>query len=115
MAASQKEFVSYHHANDQQYTNLFEDLFSFHYGIFISKSVQTREISPTLKTDTVRQKIRDEYRRDTTVTVVLVGTGTWKRKHVDQEISSIRHTQFSSRSGRPLSKAGVKGEVLGVF
>ena len=37
---------------------------------------------------------------DSTVTVVLIGSQTWKRKHVDWEISSsIRSTQKSSRSG----------------
>ena len=100
MASSHKVFVSYHHANDQGYRNLFEQLFSVHYGVFISQSVQIGEISPNLQTDTIRQKVRDEYLRDTTVTVVLVGTETWKRKHVDWEISSsIRETKFSSRSG----------------
>ena len=57
-------------------------------------------IHPNLKTDTIRQKIRDENLRDSTVTVVLVGAETWKRKHVDWEIgSSIRQTQYNSRSG----------------
>jgi len=66
----------------------------------VSKSVQIGEIDPVLPTETVRQKIRDEYLRDSTVTVVLVGTETWKRKHVDWEIgSSIRDTKLNSRSG----------------
>jgi len=53
-----------------------------------------------MKTDTIRQKIRDQYLRDSTVTVVLVGKETWKRKHVDWEISaSIRETQYNPRSG----------------
>lgn len=100
MATQHKVFVSYHHANDQYYRNTFEQLFSDYYGVFISKSVQIGEIDPRLPTDTVRQKIRDEYLRDSTVTVVLVGSETWQRKHVDWEISSsIRQTKLSSRSG----------------
>lgn len=95
-----KVFVSYHHANDQGYRERFEDLFSEQHDIMISKSVQIGDIDPNLKTDTIRQKIRDEYLRDSTVTVVLVGAETWKRKHVDWEIgSSIRETKYSSRSG----------------
>jgi hypothetical protein len=48
----------------------------------------------------VRQKIRDEYLSDSTVTVVLIGPQTWQRRHVDWEISSsIRQTKLSSRSG----------------
>jgi hypothetical protein len=66
----------------------------------ISKNVQIGDIDPNLKTDTIRQKIRDEYLRDTTVTVVLIGKKTWKRKHVDWEIgASIRHTKLNPRLG----------------
>jgi hypothetical protein len=66
----------------------------------ISKSVQIGDIDSNLPTERIRQKIRDEYLRDSTVTVVLIGSETWKRKHVDWEIgSSIRQTEYSSRSG----------------
>ena len=56
--------------------NAFEELFSRNYDIMVSKSVQIGEINPYLKTETIRQKIRDEYLRDTSVTVVLIGTET---------------------------------------
>jgi MTH538 TIR-like domain (DUF1863) len=93
-------FVSYHHANDQYYRNEFENLFVRIYDIMISQSVQIGEIDKNLNTETVRQKIRDEYLRDTSVTVVLIGTHTWQRKHVDWEIgSSIRDTKHNPRSG----------------
>ena len=100
MSTVHKVFVSYHHANDQGYRDAFERMFGLLSGVFISKSVQIGEISPYIATDTVRAKIRDEYLRDSTVTVVLVGTQTWQRKHVDWEISSsIRSTMLSTRSG----------------
>ena len=92
--------MSYHHANDQYYKNLFDNLFSNIYDIMVSKSVQIGDIDSNLPTERIRQKIRDEYLRDSTVTVVLIGSETWKRKHVDWEIgSSIRQTEYSSRSG----------------
>lgn len=95
-----KVFVSYHHANDQYYRDRFEHLFSSTYDVMVSKSVQIGDINTYLPTETIRQKIRDEYLRDSTVTVVLIGSETWKRKHVDWEIgSSIRKTQFNPRSG----------------
>lgn len=95
-----KVFVSYHHKNDQNYRDEFENLFDDVYDIMVTKSVKIGDMDDNLKTETVRQKIRDEYLRDSTVTVVLIGTDTWKRKHVDWEIaSSIRQTQFNSRSG----------------
>ncbi len=95
-----KVFVSYHHYNDQIYREEFEKLFANYHDVFISKSVQIGEIDPKLSIDSVRQKIRDDYLRDSTVTIVLIGKETWKRKHVDWEISSsIRKTKLSSRSG----------------
>lgn len=94
-------FVSYRHsAADQLYREAFEKLFVDHHQIMISKSVQIGEINPLLPTETIRQKIRDEYLRESTVTIVLIGAETWQRKHVDWEIgSSIRDTPKNSRSG----------------
>jgi len=95
-----KVFISYHHANDQAYRNKFEALFAEQFDIMVSKSVQIGDLDPNLKTETIRQKIRDEYLRDSTVTVVLIGSETWKRKHVDWEISStIRDTLRNPRGG----------------
>ncbi len=95
-----KVFVSYHHDNDQFYRDRFERIFATAHDIIVPWSVQIGEINPLLPTETIRQKIRDEYLRDSTVTVVLVGTQTWQRKHVDWEIgSSIRHTAYNPRSG----------------
>lgn len=95
-----KVFVSYHHVNDQYYRNKFELLFANLHNIMISNSVQIGDVNPYLPSDTIRQKVRDEYLRDSTVTVVLVGSETWKRKHVDWEIgSSIRDTLRNPRSG----------------
>ena len=63
-------------------------------------SVQLGDINESLNPETIRRRIRDEYLRDTSVTVVLIGTQTWQRKHVDWEISSsIRNTEFNPRSG----------------
>ena len=50
----------------------------------VDRSVDTGNINDTgLKMATVRQKIRDEYIRDSTVTIVLIGLRTWQRKHID--------------------------------
>jgi hypothetical protein len=96
-----KVFVSYHHSiGDQKYRNEFEKLFAEKHDVMISESVQIGDIAPNIATDTIRRKIRDEYLRDSTVTVVLIGPETWQRKHVDWEIgSSIRQTQYNPRSG----------------
>nr|VFK20658.1 MAG: MTH538 TIR-like domain (DUF1863) [Candidatus Kentron sp. LPFa] len=65
-----------------------------------SRSVPIGKIDPDLPAKVIHQKIRDEYLWDSTVTVVLIGTETWKRKHVDWEIgASIRKTDHNPRSG----------------
>lgn len=100
MTTTHKTFISFHHYNDEDYKIAFENLFAQHYGLMISKSVGDGDINTNYQTDTIRAKIRDEYLADSTVTVVLIGSETWKRKHVDWEVSSsIRDTKNSSRSG----------------
>ncbi|MFC1941176.1 TIR domain-containing protein [Chloroflexota bacterium] len=94
-----KVFISFYHGDDQ-YKRDIEHLFSDLYHVFISNSVQEDDIHPNTNTEAIRQRIRDVYLRDSSVTIVLVGNETWKRKHVDWEIaSSIRQTNFNPRSG----------------
>ena len=100
MSQRHKVFVSYHHANDQEYREYFEEMFSSFHDIMISQSVQIDDIDTDLSDDRIRQVIRDDYLSDSTVTLVLIGSQTWQRKHVDWEIaSSIRDTKHNSRSG----------------
>lgn len=94
-----KVFISYHHANDQHYK---EELLRFNeeHGIFLDRSVDTDDIDDGLPDQTIRGLIRDDYLRDSTVTIVLVGTETKKRKHVDWEIySSMFDGQKNKKSG----------------
>lgn len=92
-------FVSFHN-KDEYYKEKLEKDFGTYYKTFISKSVGDGDIDPNLKTETIRQKIRDNFIADASVTIVLIGKETWKRKHVDWEISSsIRDTQKNSRTG----------------
>ena len=60
----------------------------------------TGEIPDYLDDESIREKIRDEYLRDSTVTLVLVGTKTRNRKHVDWEIySSMYDGTVNKKSG----------------
>lgn len=92
-----KVFVSYHH-EDQHYKDQFARMMEGH---IVDRSVEDGDIDDlNVKTDTIRQRIRDEFIREATVTVVLVGRCTWQRKHVDWEIgSSLRDTLRNSRCG----------------
>ena len=94
-----KVFISYHHHNDQLYK---DELVRWgeENALFADKSVDTGDISDELNDETIREKIRDEYLRDSTVTILLVGTETRIRKHVDWEIySSMFDGRVSKKSG----------------
>ena len=94
-----KVFISHHHDNDQDYK---EALVAFgeENEIFIDRSVDTGDISDGLNDEYIRELIRDEYLRDSTVTIVLVGTETRRRKHVDWEIySSMYDGTINKKSG----------------
>lgn len=91
-----KVFISFHH-EDQAYKDRFVKMMNHD---FIDKSVKDGDINDNIKTDTIRQKVRDEFIRDASVTVVLIGKRTWQRKHVDWEIgSSISKTKRNPRCG----------------
>ena len=91
-----KVFITFHH-KDQRYKDRFEQLMSGH---IVGKAVNDGDIDDGLAVETIRRKIRDDFVADATVTVVLVGSCTWQRKHVDWEISaSLMDTRKNSRCG----------------
>ena len=97
--ARHKVFISYHHSNDQKYKEQLVE-FGERYSIFVDRSVDTGDIPDTWTDEQIRRAIRDRYLRDSTVTVVLVGTETKRRKHVDWEIhSSMYDGSVNKRSG----------------
>ncbi len=94
-----KVFISYHHDNDRPYKDGLVE-FAEKNQIFIDASVDTGDIPDNISSESVRKKIRDEYLRDSTVTIVLVGTETRRRKHIDWEIhSSMYDGSVNRRSG----------------
>ena len=94
-----KVFISYHHSNDQWFKDELVNLGEKH-DIFLDQSVDTGDILDYLDDESIREKIRDQYLRDSSVTIVLVGTETKGRKHVDWEIySSMFDGPVNKRSG----------------
>ena len=94
-----KVFISYHHAYDQQYKNDLE-VMNDEYGIFINRSVALGDIDDSKDAQTIREIIRDDYLRDTSVLILLVGLETKNRKHVDWEVfSSMRNSIKNKKSG----------------
>jgi hypothetical protein len=75
-----KVFISYHHGDKtidprcgRFWKERFEHLFHNNYEVLITKSVQEGDIKDGIATETTRQKIRDEFISEATVTVVLIG------------------------------------------
>ncbi len=91
-------FISYFHKEDQKFKNKLVN--KYDNRIFLDGSVNTNDIDETLSDQAIRQIIRDNYLRDTTVTILLLGKNTHKRKHIDWEVSSsLRNTEYNKRSG----------------
>lgn len=94
-----KVFISYHHANDQWAKDRLIEL-NKQYDIFIDCSVDTGDIPDTWDDQHIRTEIRDNYLRDSTVTILLVGVETRNRKHIDWELySSMFDGQVNKKSG----------------
>ena len=95
-ARRHRVFVSFHH-DDQSYKDSFVRMMGEN---MIDESVDIGDIPQNIAVETIRQRIRDEFIRSASVTVVLIGPGTWQRKHVDWEIgSSLRDTNLNPRCG----------------
>jgi hypothetical protein len=78
---------------------LFEDLFNVKHDICDSYAIKEGEIG-NIGTEKVRQQTREKHLKNSTVTIVLIGKDTWRRKHVDYEIyASLRQTKNNPRSG----------------
>lgn len=77
-------FVSYHHGNDQGWYDLFAQSFGASFEVFTDTSLERRVDSDDA--DYVRRVIREQNITGSSVTVVLCGSDTWKRRWVDWEI-----------------------------
>ena len=90
-------FISFHH-DDQRWKEKFVAQIGPN---IIDESVGDGDIDDARSsTEAIRQRIRERFICDATVTVVLVGPCTWQRKHVDWEIgASLRHTSWNPRCG----------------
>ena len=86
MPDKRKVFISYRHNAHKQYKDELIRL-NNKYDLFIDMSVDSGEISDNLSDETIRQKIRDEKLKDSTVTILLYGRDINKRKFIDWEIA----------------------------
>jgi hypothetical protein len=91
-----KTFVSYFHKDDQAYKEQFENLFG---DLIVSKSVDDGDINSDNSDEYIKQLIQKDFLKDTTVLVVLVGSKTKCRKHVDWEIAGALSSRVGGTSG----------------
>ena len=92
-------FISYHHKNDQWAKDRLIEL-NKQFDFFIDKSVDTGDIPDEWDDQKIRTAIRDNYLKNSTVTILLVGTETKYRKHIDWELfSSMYDGAVNKRSG----------------
>ncbi|WP_378947617.1 TIR domain-containing protein [Mesorhizobium sp. ANAO-SY3R2] len=105
-----KCFISYHHADDHAVRN-FVDTFDHAHDVFIVRRLgeMPDDIINSSNTDYVMSCIRENYIRDSTVTIVMAGQCTWARRYVDWEI------QASLRSGETITPNGLLGIKLPTF
>lgn len=91
-------FVSFHH-KDQGYKDALVAC-AEEKEVFIDDSVDLGEIPEDWTAQQIRTYIRDSHLKDSTVTILLVGTETKNRKHVDWEIySSMYDGAVNKKSG----------------
>jgi hypothetical protein len=106
-----KVFISYHHKNDQGWFNEFSRRFSDVHEVFCDKSLDNciRSDDP----EYVSRRIREDYIVGSSVTIVLCGAETWKRKYVDWEIYSTLHHQHALLGlGLPTAGKNERGEII---
>lgn len=82
-------FVSYHHENDQWWADFFRKTYSNQYDIFYDTSLDEEVDSDD--PDYINRFIREEYIVGSSITIVLCGAETYKRRFVDWEICSTLH------------------------
>jgi hypothetical protein len=92
-----KVFVSYHHANDQSRANHLRNTYG-NDNTLIDRSLADAYDDKT--DDEILALIRTKHLKDSTVTIVLIGSETAKRKWVDWEIyASLRPYDTRTRNG----------------
>lgn len=77
-------FVSYHHGDDQGWYDLFVTTFGTTYDLFTDRSLERKVDSDD--SEYIRRSIREQNITGSSMTIVLCGQNTWKRRWIDWEI-----------------------------
>ena len=90
-----KIFISFYHKDNQEYKDYIHDYLC---ADLIDKSVSDGEYDSDLADEYIKRLIREDKITDSSVVVVLVGTNTYRRKHVDWEIYAGLRKSINGRS-----------------
>ena len=85
-----KTFISYHH-DDEAEVSAFINHFDHDHDILISRGIgasMAGDVINSTNADYIKQRIRELYLRDSSVTLVMVGAKTWGRRFVDWEVAA---------------------------
>lgn len=85
-----KIFISYHHKREQKEKDKLAQLINNYAGFLNIKdmSVKMGDIEPSWPDLKIAKTIREQYLKDSTITILILGTHTKCRKHIDWEIES---------------------------
>jgi hypothetical protein len=83
-----KVFISYHH-QDQAWIDGFRTTFGGLYDVFTDCSLD--QAIDSINLPYINRTIREDYITGSSITIVLCGNDTWRRKCVDWEIHSTLH------------------------
>lgn len=110
-AVKRKVFVSYHHGGDQAYYNAFSQAFHDTYDVITDKSLERQVDSDDV--EYVMRRIRENYVRGSSCTIVLVGRDTHERKYVDWEIKATLDVQHGLIGVRlPSAPTNAQGQAI---
>jgi len=93
LLTKRRVFISYHHKLDQYHC----DFLSMHFSKNLKVFTDRRLDEPVRSDDPeyVIRKIREDYIQGSSITIVLCGKETHKRKYVDWEIASTLHHEHA--------------------
>ncbi len=104
-------FVSYHHQRDQSYYDHFATLFAKSYSIITDTSIERKIGSDNVGYQ--QQVIREQHIAGSSITAVLCGAETWKRRWVDWEIHmTLNKSHALLGISLPTAAVGAGGAVV---
>lgn len=106
-----KCFISYHHADELE-VQAFIERFDHQHNRFIARGIGASmpgDITSSNDSGYIMGRIRQEYLKDSTVTLLMLGNCTWARKYCDWELKT------TLRSGDVYTPNGLLGIELQSF